>query len=65
MFRFALGDETISIRAMQYMLDMKVNTKKPDDLVHLLPHKCYRIRPLALWPLPENFEKLAYSKKFS
>ena len=54
-----------SVRAMQYVLDMNVNAKKPDDLVHLLPHKCYRIRPLVLWPLSEDFEKLAYSEKFS
>ena len=25
----------------------------------------YRLWPLVLWPLPEDFEKLAYSKKFS
>ena len=55
----------ISVRAMQYVLDMTVNSKKPDDLVHKLPYKCYRIWPLVLWPLPEDFEKLAYSEKFS
>ena len=27
----------ISVRAMQYVLDMTVNPKKPDDLVHNLP----------------------------
>ena len=55
----------ISVRAMQYVLDMTVNSKKPDDLVHKPPYKCYRIRPLVLQPLPEDFEKLAYSEKFS
>ena len=29
----------ISVRAMQYVLDMTVNSKKPDDLVHKLPYK--------------------------
>ena len=29
----------ISIRAMQYVLDMTINSKKPDDLVHKLPYK--------------------------
>ena len=28
-----------SVRAMQYVLDMTVNSKKPDDLVHKLPYK--------------------------
>ena len=28
-----------SVRAMQSMLDMNVNTKIPDDLVHKLPFK--------------------------
>ena len=61
---FVYGTD-ISVRAMQYVLDMTMNSKKPDDLVHKLPYKCYRIRPLVLWPLPEDFEKLAYSEKFS
>ena len=54
-----------SVRGMQYMLDMVVNPKKPDDLVHKLPYKRYRIWPLVLWPCPEVFEKLAYSEEFS
>ena len=29
----------LSVRAMQYMLDMNKNTKIPDDLVHKLPFK--------------------------
>ena len=28
-----------SVRGMQYVLDMNLNTKKPDDLVHFLPYK--------------------------
>ena len=32
----------ISVRAMQYMLDMNANTKIPDDLVHELPFKWFR-----------------------
>ena len=39
-----------SVRGMQYRLDMNVNAKKPDDLVHLLPYECDRIWPLVLWP---------------
>ena len=42
---------TSSVRAMQYVLDIIKNTKKPDDLVHKLPYKCNRIWPLVLWPL--------------
>ena len=53
-----------SVRGMQYVLDMTVNAKKPDNLAHKLPYKCYRIQPLVLWPYPEDFEKLAYSEKF-
>ena len=53
-----------SVLAMQYVLDMTVNAKKSDNLVHKLPYKCCRIWPLVLWPLPENVEKLAYSEKF-
>ena len=56
--------EKISVRGMQYVLDMTVNTKKPDDLAHKLPYKCYRIQPLVLWPYPEDFEKLAYPENF-
>ena len=43
-----------SVRAMQYVLDMTINSKKPDDLVHKLPYKCNRIWPLVLWPLSHN-----------
>ena len=55
----------ISVRGMQYVLDMTIITKKPDDLVHELLYKCNRNWPLVLWPYPEDFEKLAYSEKFS
>ena len=54
-----------SVRGMQYMLEVNMNTKIADYLVHKLPYKCYKIWPLVLWPLPEDFEKLAYSDKFS
>ena len=49
---------------MQYVLDVTINTKKPDDLVHELLYKCNRNWPLVLWPYPEDFEKLAYSETF-
>ena len=55
----------ISVRAMQYVLDMAVNTKIPDNLVHELLLECYRIWPLVLWSLWEDFEKLAYPEKYS
>ena len=32
----------LSVRGMQYVLDMTINTKKPDDLVHELLYKCNR-----------------------
>ena len=53
-----------SVRAMQYVFDMTINAKKPDDLVHKLSYKCNRIWPLVLWPYPKDFEKLAYHEKF-
>ena len=49
-----------SVRGMQYVLDMTIKAKKPDDLVHKLSYKCNRTRPLVLWPYPEDFEKLAF-----
>ena len=55
----------VSVRAMQYELDMTKNAKKPDDLIHKLPYECYRIWPLSLWPLLEDVENLAYSETFS
>ena len=33
---------TSSVRAMQYVLDMALNTKIPDDLVHKLSFECFR-----------------------
>ena len=30
---------TTSVRAMQNVLDLTVNAKKPDDLAHKLPYK--------------------------
>ena len=36
---FVYGNTDISVRAMQYVLDMTMNSKKPDDLVHKLPYK--------------------------
>ena len=64
-FGFMLNLVSTSVRAMQYVLDININAKKSDDLVHFLPYKCYRIWPLVLWSLPEDFQKLAYSEKFS
>ena len=46
------------------VLDMTVTAKKPDDLVHKLPYKRYKIWPLVLWPLWEEFEKLAFAEEY-
>ena len=54
-----------SVRAMQHVLDRAINTKISDDLVHELLLECYRIWPLVLWSLWEDFEKLAYPEKYS
>ena len=39
---FASYSSYISVRAMQYVLDMALNTKIPDDLVHKLSFECFR-----------------------
>ena len=53
-----------SVRGMQYVLDMAIKAKISEGMVHNLPYKCYRFRPLVLWPLPEDFEKLAFAEEY-
>ena len=45
-----------SIRATQYILDMTVNAKIPDNLVHKLPFECFRNEFQCLERLPFNFK---------
>ena len=48
--------EEISVRAMQSMLDMTVNAKIPDNLVHKLSFERFRIKFQCLERLPFNFK---------
>ena len=53
-----------SVRGMQYILNMAVNAKISEGLVHKLSFECFRIWPLVLWPLWEDFEKLAFAEEY-
>ena len=53
-----------SVRGVQYIPDMTVNAKIPEEVVHKLPFDSFRTWPLVLWPLPDDFEKLAFSKEY-
>ena len=55
---------TTSVRGMQYILNMAVNAKISEGLVHKLSFECFRIWPLVLWPLWEDFEKLAFAEEY-
>ena len=48
-----------------WYIDIAIKAKNSEGLGHKLPCKCYRFWPLVLWPLWEDFEKLAYSENFS
>ena len=45
-----------SVRAMQYVLEMTVNAKIPDDLVHKLSFERFKIKVQCLEWLPFNFK---------
>ena len=47
---------SVSVRAMQYVLDMNVNAKIPDNLVHKLSFERFRIKFQCLERLPFNFK---------
>ena len=49
---------------MQYITDIFVNAKIPEEVVHKLPFDSFRTWPLVLWPLPFDFEYLAFSKEY-
>ena len=49
---------------MQYILNMAVNAKISEGLVHKVSFECFRIWPLVLWPLWEDFEKLAFAEEY-
>ena len=53
-----------SVRGMQYILNMAVNAKISEGLVHKVSFECFRIWPLVLWPLWEDFEKLAFAEEY-
>ena len=55
---------SVSVRGMQYILNMAVNAKISEGLVHKLSFECFRIWPLVLWPLWEDFEKLAFAEEY-
>ena len=42
LLRFNVHGGHFSVRAMQYILDIAINTKIPEDVVHELPFKCFR-----------------------
>ena len=54
----------ISVRAMQYILNMAVNAKISEGLIQKLSFEGFRIWPLVLWPLWEDFEKLAFAEEY-
>ena len=53
-----------SVRGMQFILDIIVNAKIPEELVNKKSFECFRIWPLALWPYPEHCKDLAFFRIF-
>ena len=53
-------EHTTSVRGAQYKYCIVKNSKIPKYSFHKLPFESFRIRPLALWPLPFNFEILVF-----
>ena len=53
-----------SVRGAQYKYCIVKNSKIPKYSFHKLPFESFRIRPLALWPLPFNFEILVFLVNF-
>ena len=53
-----------SIQGVHYIPDITVNAKIPEGVVHKLLLERFRIWPLAFWPLPDKFEKLAFSEEY-
>ena len=49
-----------SVRAMQSMLDMTLNAKIPDNLVHKLSFERFRIKFQCLERLPFNFKIMVF-----
>ena len=54
----------VSVRGAQYKYCIVKNSKIPKYSFHKLPFESFRIRPLALWPLPFNFEILVFLVNF-
>ena len=42
----------LSVRGAQYIPDITVNAKIPEEVAHKLPFERFRIWPLAFWPYP-------------
>ena len=59
-----IGTWYISVRGMQYILNMAVNAKISEGLIQKLSFEGFRIWPLVLWPLWEDFEKLAFAEEY-
>ena len=53
-----------SVRGAQYKYCIVKNSKIPKYSFHKLPFESFRIWPLALWPLPFNFEILVFLVNF-
>ena len=53
-------EQFTSVRAMQSMLDMSVNAKIPDDLVHKLSFEHFRIKFQCLERLWFNFKNMVF-----
>ena len=49
-----------SVRGAQYIPDITVNGKIPEEVAHKLPFERFRIWPLAFWPYPEQCKYLAF-----
>ena len=54
----------ISIRAPVKPLNIIKNSKIPEYSFNKVPFESFKSWPLALWPLPFKFEKLAFSKQY-
>ena len=50
----------ISVRGPQYICDITVIAKIPEEVAHKLPFERFRIWPLAFWPYPERCKNLAF-----
>ena len=52
------------VRCPEKPWNITKNSKIPEYSFHKLPFERFKIWPLALWPYPEDFEKLAFPKQY-